>query len=277
MARNLLPKLTLKAVVFLASGGILVACGGPQDVRFDAIVLLSGGNLIKNGSFEDGAERFVNTTDEPINAGAKLICGNSTTLPNWSVTRLGSQHQDCAPPTPPTNGAFDAVNWFDSSNPAKVNAKDGRKFIDLTGFNHRPPSGYGSIQQVIQTSPGADYVLFSSVGSTTANPSNLRVGIQVDAADSGTPDTPLKSLCGAITDPGGTQPGSGCRFYAEIPPTSVSDWQPKTMQFTAIGGETIIRFTGVGDDPGSDYVGLDKVELYCAGRKLPGFFYLVGC
>lgn len=107
--------------MFLPVSGLEVACG-PQDVVF-RVELVLGPNLIKNGSFEDSAT-FVSTPDEPIVApGAKLICGGSASLSNWSVMRVGAKQQDCTPAQ--TGGASNTVSWFDSPNRDGIAAEDG--------------------------------------------------------------------------------------------------------------------------------------------------------
>jgi len=123
--------------------------------------------------------------------------------------------------------------------------------------------------------------LFLSVGSTS-NINTSPTAIDVVAADSKAPDTPLGALCLDDSENPIAQRASetGCRFNAEIPPSGASDWKSKTMRFTAAGPETIIRFTGSGSGAQAAFVGLDNVQLYCAGHKVrtpTTLYYFADC
>src|SRR5215468_625872 len=68
---------------------------------------LHGANLVRNGSFELGP--FVVTPGEGITQGYKLLCGGSSSLQDWQVSKQGATSQDCT-------SANDAVVWAMTPN-----------------------------------------------------------------------------------------------------------------------------------------------------------------
>jgi hypothetical protein len=259
MTRTFFWKLTVKAVILLALAGPEVACG-PEDTQgvVFRVELVYAPNLIKNGSFEDRTT-FVSTPDEPIVApGAKILCGGSGALSNWSVARLGAAHQDCTPAQ--TGGASNTVSWFNSPNQAGITAADGRMFINLLGF---PRPGLGVIEQTkIPTKPGYVYSLWYYIGNTTAfytQGTTTQTGIRVQIVDEETNHEIQQD-----------------EKDAPFPPNNVSEWEPKNTQFTAMGSQTTVRFTAVGTGGGATFVGLDNVSLHCF-QNPSGFIFIGGC
>lgn len=208
-----------------------------------------GDELVLNGSFEQG--QFVPTPGEAITQGYKLLCGGSSSLPDWQVSKQGAASQDC------TN-AGDAVVWATTPNgnpglpDSNITAQDGTRFLDLTGFAGKPPAQFGKVQQDVErTVPGAIYDLSFYIGSariypppTPAPPDPPRIGIGVEVV--GVPNATMSF---------------------DAPPTQdVSHWEQRPLQFTALQGATTIVFSGYGN-PGKDspfggaYVGLDNVSL----------------
>jgi Protein of unknown function (DUF642) len=262
--RTLFRTVPLRTASFIVAG-LMSACGPtPTENIVFRIELIAGPNLIKNGSFEDDREaKFVTRQDEPIvPAGGvggvpfKELCGNSNSLTNWEVTRIGAKQQDCTPAQ--TGGAFVAMSWFDvQNNSIGITAPDGRMAVNLLGFPRSPPV-LGSIAQTIQTAPGYNYALSFWVGSS--NVFNTRQNsIQVDVIDAETKDI---------------------RLSERIPAPAVdtpSDWGKWKIDrtFTATGSRTTISFTASASGGDAQFVGLDDVRVHCYGR--PGFFFLGGC
>jgi hypothetical protein len=251
----------LKAVIFILLAGLATACGENVVFRTE---LVFGLNLIKNGSFEDTTTFGNNAQNEPIVGGVKLICGGSSSLTNWSVTRLNAKTQDCSPYQ--QGGASNTVGWFSSQNIYEIGAHDGMLFLNLFSCCPRPVRA--QIAQTVQTSQGYDYTLLFWIGSTTkfgTEPSQIGtdLGIQVDVVDTETGHTLLSE-----------------KVAAENPASGLSDWQPSTWRpstqtrFTASGSQTTISFAADGGG-NAVYVGLDDVQLYCKGP--PGFFFIGGC
>jgi hypothetical protein len=223
-----------------------------------------GDNLVCNGSFETG-----NFVDDPAGGErimdgsmCKALCGGSSALSDWQVSKgLVTGAQSC-------NNAQDAICWIQSPNTDQINAEDGQRSVDLTGFLGRPPLQFGAVQQTVGspqvsihcpetqkgTQKGELYELSFEIGSSSTfqpPPPNPRIGIMVQV--SGVPNA---------------------EFDVTIPITEVSHWERRTMRFRAVDTTTTIIFTGVGNPPGTtngnggDYVGLDNVSL----RKVCSLF-----
>jgi hypothetical protein len=225
---------TLIVIVFVATfiGPNLFIAGGP--------------NLICNGSFEAG--KFVDDPAEPIVRGpeCKMLCGGSSALDNWQIFRqpvTGDQNCD---------SAKDAICWSQSPNTLNINAQDGQRDVDLSGFFGRPPKQFGQVQQSVEnTQPGVSYELSFAIGSsakfpppTPAPPSPPRIGVFVKVI--GVPDADRS-------------------FDATTPTAEVSHWDPHSYRFRAADRTTTIIFMGTGEPGtsgnGGDYVGLDNVSL----------------
>jgi hypothetical protein len=208
-----------------------------------------GNNLVRNGSFETG--NFVNDPAEPIMDGSecKALCGGSSALSDWQVFRGPvSGGQSCA-------NEKDAICWFQSNNTLNIDAQDGQRAVDLTGFNGRPPQQFGSVQQDVgNTQPAELYELSFEIGSS----SNFA------------PPTPNPQI-GILVKVVGVQ-NAQASFDVTIPITDVSHWEQHSMRFRAVDRTTTIIFSGIGKAPpngnGGDYVGLDNVSL----RKVCSLF-----
>jgi Protein of unknown function (DUF642) len=172
----------------------------------------------------------------------KQLCGGSSALSDWQVFKLPvSGGQSCA-------AQSDAICWFQSHNTMNIDAQDGQKAVDLTGWSSRKPDQYGAVQQTVgNTQPGELYELSFEIGSSSSKPPpppNPRIGILVQV--SGVPDT---------------------EFDVTIPITEVSHWDRCTMRFRAVDTTTTIIFSASvyssteTNGNGGDYVGLDNVSL----------------
>jgi len=131
--------------------GILVA------VAFFSIELTGfyGSELVQNHSFE--APPFGPTPGETVTQGYKLLCGGSSSLANWQVSKQGVTIQDCA-------NANDAVVWATTPNgnpqvpDSNIAAQDGTHFLDLTAFASKPPTQFGKVQQEVQGTAALAFV-----------------------------------------------------------------------------------------------------------------------
>jgi hypothetical protein len=151
--RTLFRTVPLRTASFIVAG-LMSACGPtPTENIVFRIELIAGPNLIKNGSFEDDREaKFVTRQDEPIvPAGGvggvpfKELCGNSNSLTNWEVTRIGAKQQDCTPAQ--TGGAFVAMSWFDvQNNSIGITAPDGRMAVNCS-VSHDPPQSWEALRK----------------------------------------------------------------------------------------------------------------------------------
>lgn len=202
-----------------------------------------GPELVRDGSFED--DPFVPGPGESSSQGYIRLCGGSTTLPKWQVAQQGVASQDC------TN-ADDAVVWATTPNgptgdPNKnIAAKDGARFVDLTGLKAKPPTQFGKVQQDLQgITGGAIYELSFWIGSsktypppTPAPPKSPEIGILVEVVN-------------VLNVPGGT---ITMPFVAPAA-QDVSHWEQRTLLFTAgfivLGRSTTIAFSGFGN-PGTN-------------------------
>jgi hypothetical protein len=197
------------------------------------------------GSFEI-AGNFIDAPDEPIRNGCKKLCGGSTALTPWQISRQGAPaSQSCA-------NASDAVAWCRADNSFNLTPTDGSFFVDLTGVDIRASSQFGSIQQNIEdTTPGASYELaFDVTSSSNFNPPskpNLTPFYQLDVKIEGDPNGPLTSSI---------QLG---------PTTEVNHRVPQTIPFTAHNGGTTIVFSASGSNDGAGhggaFLGIDNVSV----------------
>ncbi len=210
------------------------------------LFIAGGPNLVRNGSFETG--RFVPDPVEIIVSGQnfKVLCGGSSALDDWHVFRQPvTGGQNCG-------SSKDAIAWCQSPSTLAIDAQEGRFFVDLTGFNTRPPQQFGQVQQDVEnTEPGALYELSFAIGSSSRFPPP-------------TPKPPNPPQIGIFVKVVGVSNGA-MSFDATAPTPDVSHWDLHTMRFRAVDRTTQIMFLGVGNPGtagvGGDYVGLDNVSL----------------
>jgi hypothetical protein len=167
-----------------------------------------------------------------------------TTIDGWLASGKGA-----LPPQTCSNGkASDAVCWVIKQKNG-IAAKDGIRFVDLTGFNSRLHDRYGSVSQGVPTEVGKRYELSFAIGSSSNFPRGATgLGVTVEIP--------------AIVIPGVTD---GIFFAIEIsvPPQTVSQWSDHRFRFTARNETTTLIFTGASLVRGAegDYIGLDNVSL----------------
>jgi hypothetical protein len=136
-----------------------------------------GINLLKNGSFEDGEP--AGTNDEPIDTlthTCKRLCDGSTTIDGWVASGNGPSIN---PPHCSNGKVGDALCWVIKSPPDQIHAQDRERFVDLTGFNSRPPSAYGRVSQAVSTDIGKTYEVSFFIGSSI-NFSTDGLGVRVE-------------------------------------------------------------------------------------------------
>jgi hypothetical protein len=235
--------LLLVIVLFTIIGAVITFGEFVAPVLFKP----DGRNLVKNGSFEDG--NLTPSNDEQVVAqtglgDCKLLCDGSTTIDGWLASGKGP-----LPPQTCSNGkASDAVCWVIKQENG-IAAKDGIRFVDLTGFNSRLHDRYGSVSQGVPTEVGKRYELSFAIGSSSNFPRGATgLGVTVEIP--------------AIVIPGVTD---GIFFAIEIsvPPQTVSQWSDHRFRFTARNETTTLIFTGASLVRGAegDYIGLDNVSL----------------
>jgi len=244
--------------------GILLLVVFTNLAQFAGRLRLYGENLkvrpsgpnstVNEGSFEIPAN-FNDTSDEPIVQGCKKICGGSTTLAPWQISKRGVPSvQNCANAL-----ARDAVAWCRDDNPfgGKPPQEDidmgGHFFVDLTGFAGRPSENFGSIQQNVEdTTPGAKYELRFFVGTSSSFP----------PPDTGDDDGNYELT---VTITGVKQPYK----FTYLKTTDLIHWDPVIIQFNAPPqGGTTIGFSASGTDDrrtsahfGGNFLGIDNVSV----------------
>jgi hypothetical protein len=210
-----------------------------------------GPNLLQNGSFEDGS--FVATDDESIkDTNSMQLCGGSSSLDDWQIiysvwgtaTQGGTTSQDCSKWTSPSqvcHSDIDAVSWLQSPNKWYLDAVDGHRFLDLTGYQARPPGQFGGVsQKITNLQPGSKYELSYSIGSSSTpqfQPTNIGVCV----------------LFGGISKDG---------MITASPTSDVSHWETHTTELRANDSTMTLTFLGTGGPQSSgNYLGLDAVSL----------------
>jgi len=227
--------------------GILLLVGLFTNLaQFAGIELPHGENLkfrpsgpnstVNEGSFEIPAN-FNDTSDEHIDRGCKKICGGSTTLAPWQISRQGAPVQDCA-------NADDAVAWCrDDQTFGAARPKEGHFFVDLTGIAPKKSDTFGSIKQNVEdTTPGAPYELAFYVGTSSETDPQPQPG-GIDG---------FYELAVTIN---GMEP----RRTKYSKTTEKNHWDQQTIQFTAQQGGTTIEFSASGT--GGNYLGIDVVSV----------------
>jgi choice-of-anchor C domain-containing protein len=155
---------------------------------------ISDSNLVVNGNFELGRD-----------AGQYLILHpGSTDLPGWTITRE----------------SVDLVQTF-------FPAPEGHRMVDLDGT-----PGFGSLQQVVNTTPGQSYRLtFLLAGNPDRAPTTKRLGVRV--GDKVTEFTHDASM----------------------------NWTHQVLDFTATQPSTVLEFTSLDTEGGYCGPMLDDVRL----------------
>jgi hypothetical protein len=181
-----------------------------------ATPVCAGGNLVKNGSFEkpvvpDGSFDTFNTGDS---------------FPGWEV--VGD------------TGSV-AIISQDFSYCVALPAKQGKQFLDLTGYSN---SATG-VQTSLATSPGSTYAITFFVGNIVGGGncgSTSTVDLYIDGVSAG-----------SFTNRKGTG-------------KSTIIWKKFTTQFTAQNATTTIAFIN-GDSPDDTANGLDAVTVKLVGAR----------
>ncbi len=131
------------------------------------------------------------------------------------------------------------IAWIGGSNPFGLMASNGDKFLDLTSYGF---GAGGGVEQTFDTIAGKTYNVTFDIGGAT--------GTQIVA----------------------TAHGSGGTFSAT---GGLTSWTPQLLTFTAIGSSTLLSFLGAAES-GSDYIGLDNVQVAVAATPLPGSVLMFG-
>ncbi len=216
--------------------GVVLALFALPSRKYVGLLIPGGRELVQNGSFENGS--FVSTPDEPIEAaGGKMLCAGSKALDGWQVLPGINAGPDCT-------HATDAVAWLEAPEYG-LDAADGIRFLDLTGYQPRPPAQFGGVSQVIaNTQAGATYELSFSIGSSSSYP-------------------PPQNYIGVVAIVAGVQNGVMTAVSTSTPYPSL--WQRYSMRFTAVAPATPITFRAIGgagnNGNGGFYLGLDAVSL----------------
>jgi hypothetical protein len=183
--------------------------------------LASGGavaaNLASNGDFDNIGGVWVNNTG----AGSDdLQTPGSTNIPGWTNVP-----------------GFANEFWVGASNAYDLSAAPGngsQYFVDLTGQANNKP--YGGIEQLIATTPGAQYELTFSLGASTEyNSSGLGAAALTASA-------------------------AGASQLYTLSPTGLNQWATETLLFTATGTSTNVEFLA-NSSYSSEYTGLDNVSV----------------
>jgi hypothetical protein len=198
-------------------------CNKFQNITVIAFVLAVGtgtanaATLVTNGSFEDVTNFVDNNSQDTMS-----LPFGSTAMTDWTVI-----------------GQNDSLAWIGPNNPfVAVKASDGSYFLDLTGFQDRPP--YAGVAQTIATQAGSEYLLSFDLGSSLYQ--GLQDGILAAA-------------------------GSQSEIFTSTNPGVNNLWQTETMLFTASSNTTLISLLG---NSGSSYIGLDNVSVtFVSGTPLP--------
>jgi hypothetical protein len=164
-------------------------------------------NLIVNFGFEEGMHTNDGNNTEILSAGATDITG-------WTV--IGSH-----------------VAWIEDPNPFGLQASDGIRFLDLTGYTAGAP--FGGVTQTIATTPGLEYQLTFALGTYTTRWGGPPVGITASA-------------------------GSTSLTFTDLNPHSSPTWTVYFVPFTATDTSTVITLVG---SAGVNYIGLDSVDVEC--------------
>jgi hypothetical protein len=176
-----------------------------------------GQNILQNGSFEEGGAFIANVGPQ----GVMSLPPNDETITAWKVLANPALKQDVA--------------WVDKSNSFGIPAKDGARFVDLTGYKDTPVEGpFGGIRQSFPTTSGFDYVVRLSVGVFSLWPGPVTVTVMWDAAPPFT--------CPSVDAKDGVS------------------WITCEHQFKATSAQTELTISG---GSGTNYIGLDKVSVDC--------------
>ncbi len=126
------------------------------------------------------------------------------------------------------------VLWVGPANPYIVSASHGGYFLDLTSLRDAAP--FGGISQSFSSISGKNYRLDFNLGSSSIY---------------GYPDGITVTIDGISTTFLSTSNNPGPSF-----------WETKSLNFSALGTNTLISFVGAS---GAAYIGLDNVRITDAG------------
>jgi len=197
-------------------------------------VTLYGPNLLRNPSFEQG--NFANEPGQQLLQGCKILCGGSNEMDSWQIFRQPANTAQGCTADP------DAIARCSKNNPFSLTTDDGEFFVDLTGYNNRPPAQFGAIQQTVaNTTAGKEYELSFRIGSSSKYKPTAPPG-----------STPFYSVTASVL-------GVKQQSFRVGAATEVSHWDPQAMSFIAPTGGTTIAFYGSGS--GGDFLGIDGASL----------------
>jgi hypothetical protein len=148
-------------------------------IAVGAIAVLSSqvkaGNLITNGSFENGSYTFDSNGADSLPAGSTVITG-------W------------------TTFAAELAPIENTNNFGPITTPFENIFLDLTGYHDSSP--YGGVEQSISTTSGQSYQLTLYLGVYNGNPAfQGPISVQVDAGSASTTFTDNPTGTGSIWTP----------------------------------------------------------------------------
>ena len=151
------------SLVLVAALPFLTSCCGVAKWQCLLVSFDDGVNVVVNNSFEDGGTFVPNKAQ-----GTMSLSPGDTTITGWIT--IGSKNS--------INGKIQDIAWVEIPNSFTIPADDGKRFVDLTGFDDVPQGGpFGGVRQTISTVSGFDYVVRFDVGILETWPDPVTSGV----------------------------------------------------------------------------------------------------